>query len=323
MDINAVAQELKKEMDDAGINLATPLMMDLEIASFNDKPELPYTYQLKLMSDITLDYAGVFFPFAMVDPRRPQAADLIIRSLEKQGFLGVKMYPPLGYHPDPTSIYNQPYVNEELTKIYEYCNANQVPITTHCSKGGAYSDGLMHTKNLRKQYTNPASWENVVKDYPNLRLNLAHFGGDLLEINDNNESWAKAIIKLIKDYPNVYTDIAYHDAALNKKESVKYFSILSSLLEDDLVKDKILFGTDWSMTRHTWTESEYVQHFTKWADDEDKKAKLQQITFTNPLNFLFPNHNFPQRILNFYKANGKVVSDLPGWLIESMANLEI
>ena len=210
-----------QEMEEADeIVMATPLMMDLEIASSKEKPEISYLSQINIISDIGLQYPGKIMPFVMIDPRREDAAELTIKSFEEYGFLGLKMYPPLGYHPDPTSICNKSKVNDELSKIYSYCNEHFIPITTHCSKGGAYSSELISAEEARQLYTNPSSWKYVVDKYKNLKLNFAHFGGDLLEI-DKSKSWSSIIVQMIHDFPNVYTDLSYHDDGLQKKTKKK------------------------------------------------------------------------------------------------------
>ena len=182
-DIEKVAKALIEEMDKAGIAFAVPLMMDLETASFDDRPEFPYTFQIVLMSQLAMKRPDRMLPFVMCDPRREGAADLVIRCLEELGFLGVKMYPPLGYHPDPSTIHNEPRVNGELEKLYAYCEQNTVPITAHCSPGGAYSKDLMRGEKVRHEYTKPASWAGVLEKHPSLYLNLAHFGGDFVRID--------------------------------------------------------------------------------------------------------------------------------------------
>ena len=60
-DIHAVSEELVSEMKEAGIVMATPLMMDLEFASFNVKPETPYRYQVMLVSEIAEKRPGWAF----------------------------------------------------------------------------------------------------------------------------------------------------------------------------------------------------------------------------------------------------------------------
>jgi predicted TIM-barrel fold metal-dependent hydrolase len=314
IDVREVARHLRAEMDEAGFQLAVPLMMDLGRSSFKENPPVPFTFQIKMLSDIALEHLGVIMPFVMVDPRRGKAADTTIRSLEHLGFLGLKMYPPLGYHPDPESFYNEPQVNEELNKIYEYCERNSVPITTHCSPGGAYSSDLMRAKEVRIEFTKPWSWAGVMKKYPKLYLNLAHFGQDMIRMKEPG-SWASGIRDLIHNYPNVYTDLAYNQHALVANTNRQYFEILNHLLDKDpLLKDKVLFATDWSMTRHTWMEKEYLAPFLKNLDE----SKMNCIAFENPLNFLFPQRKFPERIARFLRASGKSVSDLPKWLLANL-----
>ncbi len=129
MDIDQVAEVMKKEMEAAGISLTIPNMMDLEVASFGIPPETPYRVQVQCLSDIARANPGLIIPFIMFDPRRENAGKLVTDALERYGFLGVKMYPPLGYHPDPDSIMNEPRDNDELRAVYQYCDKENVPIS--------------------------------------------------------------------------------------------------------------------------------------------------------------------------------------------------
>ena len=169
---------------------------------------------------------------------------------------------------------------------------------------------------LVRDFCQPSSWEGVLKKYPKLYVNFAHFGGDgdFLEI-DNPKSWSNVILKLMKEYDNVYADISYHDKALMKKTSGDYFTIIKKLLHEDLIKDRIIFGTDWLMTRHTWKEDDYMKAFMKLPN-----VMLYKITLHNPLNFLFPGKKLPLRIKNFFEAENINEEALPQWMKN---NLEI
>lgn len=309
-DIRDVTRELVSEMKEAEIVLATPLMMDLELAFFGKKPEIPYRYQVKLISDIAAAYPGTIMPFIMFDPRRIAVSELVKTALEEMGFLGVKMYPPLGYHPDPSSFFNDAEVNHELEDIYEYCETNSIPITVHCSRESAYSSELMYCQELVREFCQPSSWEAVLKKYPRLYLNFAHFGGDgdFMDI-DNPESWSNVIRRLMKEHDNIYADLSYHGIALLKKTAGDYFQLLNTLMQDSRIENRIIFGTDWLMTRHTWKEKEYVDAFRKLAP-----AVLQRIAFQNPLNFLFPGKQLPLRIKRFFEARGVTGTQLPEWM---------
>jgi predicted TIM-barrel fold metal-dependent hydrolase len=313
-DIDAVTERFVAEMAKAEIVLATPLMMDLELASFRVKPEAPYRYQVVLISEIAARHPGEIMPFIMFDPRRKGASELIKKALEEMGFLGVKVYPPLGHHPDPLSFLNEAEVNHELAEIYEYCEKESIPVTTHCSAGGAYSGDLMRCRELAQEFAHPSSWRIVLEKYPKLHLNLAHFGGneDFMRIDDP-ESWSAKILELMKKYDNVYADISYHEPALLEESAGTYFKILEKLMNTNRVKDRIIFGTDWPMTRHTWTEEDYVGAFKGFPP-----KMLQKIAFENPLNFLFPDGKLPPRIESFFRSKRIKTPTLPQWMRKNL-----
>ena len=102
-------------MKEAGIKIATPLMMDLE-ACFQEraiKPDenyVPYACypengnedtQINQISKIVDKYPWQIFPFIMFNPRRKNAVEICKKALENKGFLGIKLYPALGHFPVP------------------------------------------------------------------------------------------------------------------------------------------------------------------------------------------------------------------------------
>ena len=318
-DIEDVARALDTEMKLAGrgnaqLVLATPLMMDLEQGYLGLKPDVAYAEQIERIAAIALEYPGRLMPFVMFDPRRQAAAGLVKTALEAQGFLGVKIYPPLGYHPDPSAGYvpkgyDPDKVNAQLRELYRYCQQNQIPITTHCSRGGAYSADLVLKPQEAQRLTHPSSWAGVLRQYPGLHLNFAHFGGkddEFLE-HDNPDSWCSAILRLMERYGHVYADVSYNDGALREKTAQRYFGRLAELLGRDPIGKRILFGTDWLMTRHAWTEAEYLAPFRAALDD----SQLRRLAFENPLDFLFPGRRLPDRLKRFYAPRAK---PLPAWM---------
>ena len=96
---------------------------------------------------------------------------------------GIKVYPPLGFDPWPAA--DSPQKGHESNKekekrkkeqdkvnyLYEFCVEKGVPITAHCNDSGFMADNVPIEK-----FTEPGRWKEVVKMYPELRLNLAHFG---------------------------------------------------------------------------------------------------------------------------------------------------
>ncbi|MBD3345522.1 MAG: amidohydrolase family protein [Chitinivibrionales bacterium] len=92
-------------------------------------------------------------------------------------------------------------------------------------------------------YVHPRVWRDVLNNFPNLKLCLAHFGGDEWKRGLDSD-WITEIISLTEEFPNVYTDFSCWDLD-DWKETFK--SVLLNKQYSHL-KEKILFGTDWYMT---------------------------------------------------------------------------
>jgi len=245
--IDQVTDNYVKEMRKAGIDICVPLMMDLEQAAPNPGDiNTPYyddagDSQIELISRQVARYPWQIFPFVMFDPRRPNGDNICIEALKKMGFIGVKMYPPLGYHPSWRVMEkSDPNAAERLKKLYKYCGTHHVPITTHASTGGAYSTSM--DKDREKDawpLTEVSNWLEPIRTYK-LKINFAHFGGNYLDEKDNkrvqSSTWFREIKNLIAisqkktGFGSVYTDLSYHDMALNKKKIKRnYFAMLSKL----------------------------------------------------------------------------------------------
>lgn len=198
-----------------------------------------------------------------------------IETIGSNFFAGIKVYPPLGYDPWPEDTEER----KKVEKIYDYCCEKKIPVTTHCSDGG------FKVVDKAREFTAPQKWRNVLERYPELKINFAHFAKqqNVLKLFPRRK-WQKALLKMVSDYPNVYTDFscnAFDD---------KYYNCLSKIIDkhpdSNKLKERVLFGTDF-MINLMWTDSynEYLNIFTKtrhFSDDEKKYFCLR-----NPERFLF------------------------------------
>ncbi len=202
-------------------------------------------------------------------------------------FAGIKVYPNLGYKPlDPRL--------PSLKVLYKQCVENDIPIMTHGSPQGAFThdrpfyyeyDVAAKTEPICKQsdidysvknksakdatyyfmqeYASPYAWEQVLKEYPDLKLCIAHFGG-----SDNKPTkkeplsgwdvaidvtiarsggwdtsvWNQKIISMIQTYKNLYTDISCHNVNTLLENLPRAIQAWPDL------RKRIMFGTDWYMT---------------------------------------------------------------------------
>lgn len=193
------------------------------------------------------DYGPQVIPFATIHPDRPEAAQELRRCIEVLGFRGVKIYPSLGFAPDHPVLMQQ---------VYPLCIEHDIPVMTHCSRGGIHRKGW--NQDRINAVTKPAAYVPILRKFEALRLCLAHFGGDadwIAHLQDGYDpddpsarerNWVSVIDDMITcgDYPNLYTDVSY--TIFNFEERIP---LLRMFLTDKLMQEKVLFGSDFYMTR--------------------------------------------------------------------------
>ena len=272
LSIAEITDRLVAEMDEAGIELAVPLMMDMAYTERFGGDIKPYEEQiaetLAAVAAVHRRYGRTrLLPFVAVDPRRPGGVDLSLDQLQRGRCAGVKIYPVMGFLP----------ADERLWPLYRFCEAFRVPITTHCENGGlpGFQDDY--------HFAAPQNWEPVLAAFPTLVLNLAH--------NDHTGSaWQREIHRLMRVRPHVYTDISYDTEMWYMPGA--YFRSVRRLLRTPGLRDRVLFGTDWYMGRYLWTEASYVRWFTHgarrifWRPTAFSREELERLMVRNPRRFL-------------------------------------
>lgn len=341
-DLPVQVNDYMNTLNNLDFQICVPLMMDLEPASNQilrcNYDFYSYEEQINFISEITAQHPFQIYPFVMFDPRRNDSYELCVEALEDKGFIGIKMYPALGYSPywetnkNRTGVLTRTIEENEAKRaairqelMYKYCNNNNIPITTHQSPYGAYNVGL--TEPESRELTEIASWEEVLKQHNNLKINFAHFGGNYLlceglpEDSENYENrkkaeetskkWQTRILELIKLYPNVYTDLSYHDMALQNRTITRYFTDLLVLLNNDNYNKRILFGTDTPMISSNWSDKDYIDAFNSNINDNNQKRLIMS---ENTARFLFGDqYKIPERYIKFLEKK-KVTKPGFDWL---------
>ncbi|MBI5165253.1 MAG: amidohydrolase family protein [Magnetospirillum sp.] len=256
-------------MDMAGMGYGAPL------DDINSQHE-----ELAALSQKT---GGRVLPFVHFDPRRPNALACIRYWIEERNFKGVKIYPPLGYRPTAP----------ELDPIFAYCAENDVPVMTHCS--GATVRAKRYAADIARaaKLAAPLGYQEILDKYPNLRLCLAHFGGERAwdaymrdprgtgEFKDEpTKNWLWDIVDMLRNpaNTNLYADISYTMFHLDSN-----IATLAVLLEDQRIRDRTLFGSDFYMSKmEKLTEKEYCYGLRKNL----RPGHFDQIADTNPRAYL-------------------------------------
>jgi predicted TIM-barrel fold metal-dependent hydrolase len=147
---------------------------------------------------------------------------LVRDAIDKHGFLGVKLYPPMGFLP-LRNVQHRPakfayfiakalpnvnirkQLDEALGELYQYCTDNDVPIMAHAALSQASNASY-------EKFADPLNWDYALQQFGALRLNLAHFGrfNDALDGNyAPTLEWHFGA--LLEKYPNakLYADVSF------------------------------------------------------------------------------------------------------------------
>lgn len=251
----ATAKMLRSNGTDALQHLFDSVKKDLVTVSLQSKKadsnisiEMSpgYKSHMEALEQLVQHNPGTVFPFLAVDPRRMGILELVKQKVDKVHgpFFGIKIYPPLGYLP----------THPNLVPIFDYCIAQDLPITVHCSPGGLsnfctenvvvstippYSSTCTGDKSIF--YANPANWKPVLEKWPTLRINFAHFGGGQ-QLAEGKTEWMNTIIGFLKNpgYPNVFTDVSYFTTTGLMQEVL-------FIMQENNITDRVMFGTDFIM----------------------------------------------------------------------------
>ena len=260
------------------VDLFTPMLVDLEFG-LNDRAKTTVMQQVELQERISrLSMLGGLpgvkrarvHPFVGFDPRREVlsakcgdpigALDTIKLAVERYGFVGVKLYPPMGFRPLNNETKNDgppgqdgAAVDAVLRKLYEWCLAEDVPVTAHCN----ISNGA---REAYDEFSDPDDWKTVLEQFPGLHLNLGHFGG--MRALDEG-TWPRKIAALATEpspkteqaqNPPLTTGQSLHADVANHRNDQPEFTMYMTQLRDlfdapetGTMAGRLMYGTDWYM----------------------------------------------------------------------------
>jgi predicted TIM-barrel fold metal-dependent hydrolase len=163
------------------------------------------------------EHADVLIPFASVDPWRGRSAVQQARRLiEEHGVRGFKFHPSLqAFHPNDRFAY----------PLYEVLAEHRVPALFHSGQTGIGA-GVPGGGGIRLKYANPLALDDVAADFPDLPIIIAH----------PSFPWQDEALAVATHKPLVHIDLSGW--------SPKYFPPQLVRYANTLLKDKVLFGSD-------------------------------------------------------------------------------
>ena len=156
-------------------------------------------------------------PFGGIDPRRhADVAAEMDHLLGELGLRGIKIHPPHQLFRANAYLHGDDL--RGLATVYEKCAQYKVPVMFHT--------GTSVFNRARNKYGDPLDLDDVIVDFPDLTVIIAHGGRPL---------WMDTALFLLRRSKNVLLDIS----GVPPKNLLNFFPWL------ERVADQAMFGSDW------------------------------------------------------------------------------
>jgi len=195
------------------------------------------------VAEVAAENADVLIPFASIDPAKGKMGAREARKLVKEyGVRGFKFHPSMrGFYPNDRKAY----------VLYEAIAAAGLPALFHTGQTGAGS-GAPGGMGVRLKYSNPMYLDDVAADFPDMPIILAH----------PSFPWQDEALAVATHKPNVYIDLSGW--------SPKYFPANLIQYTNSLLKDRILFGSDYPVI----TPDRWLADFEKLQIKPEVRPKV-------------------------------------------------
>ena len=273
------------------VDLMLPSMVDYDFWLKKGKPTFTsLETQVRVMRQISILTNGRVHAFMPFDPLRQVAFDLghstgdslklVQRAIGEDGFVGVKLYPPMGFavlgnaEHDGKGFWKQPWLPDwtergdlgslldgAMRRLLDWCQTEQVPVMAHTSESNGPSPEF-------EALTDSRFWAQALNEFPKLRVSFGHFGGSTPVAA--GMARARAFAGLMDGDPThpgsrAYADAAYFVEVVSKEPDLQ--SLLRKLYEETSAKgdaalvNRFMYGTDWEMTLIEGPMKNYLRDF--------------------------------------------------------------
>jgi predicted TIM-barrel fold metal-dependent hydrolase len=187
--------------------------------------------------------ADVIIPFASIDPARgAEGVAEAKRLIDEHGVRGFKFHPSVqAFLPNDRLAY----------PLYEVIAAAGLPALFHTGQTGSGS-GQRGGGGVRLAFSNPMHLDDVAVDFPDMPIVLAH----------PSFPWQEEALAVALHKPQVYIDLSGW--------SPKYFPPILVQYANTLLKEKVLFGTDFPVL----TPERWMDDLAKISIRDEVKAGL-------------------------------------------------
>lgn len=269
-----------------------------------------------------------FDPLRQVYFRRGKEAEeplaVVREALTEHGFLGVKLYPPMGFRasnnvsPYPQDIIDEigelsSGLDEALAELWTLAKELGAPILTHTANSNGAGPEYA-------ERADPYYWLPVLREYRELPVCFAHFGrfgtvskGALTGTELPDSSWEWTIGRQLIQHPDapILVDLSYFSEILehdNKHRNAIAQAMRRFIAEFDQGVRHIAFGTDWIMLAKEREHSRYTEAVEDFLRNDCSldDAALDRVFFGNAIRKvgLVQSGKARLRLEDWYQRNG-------------------
>jgi predicted TIM-barrel fold metal-dependent hydrolase len=301
--------------------------------------------QVELMSEISVLLGGRVHGFVPFCPFREtmtldsagvgDSMRLVKQAIDNHGFIGVKLYPPMGFAPmgntgktiwkdkstlDPAAW--KPDFGERLDnamgRLFQYCQENDVPIMAHSNdSNGPY-------ESFRK-LAGSSYWKQAIEKFPGLRVNFGHFGDS--DIEDHHGAETLPFLRLMTQEPNstgrnVFADSGFFAGAMIDQGKMRDALLSLYGVDGGIMTERLMYGSDWHMILTQKNVKHFLANFIELMDRVEKASPGRNVRQTTLANAFFgenaveflglrTNRGNRTRLERFYARNSV---SRPDWL---------
>lgn len=178
------------------------------------------------VAELAAQNADIMIPFASIDPHKGRmGAREARRLIDDYGVKGFKFHPTVqGFRPNDRMAYH----------LYEVIAEAGLPMLFHSGHSG-FGSGVRGGGSLRLENSNPMHLDDVAIDFPDVPIIIAH----------PSWPWQDEALSVAMHKPNIYIDLSGW--------SPKYFPPQLVQYANSMLKDRVLFGTDFPLiTPERW-----------------------------------------------------------------------
>jgi predicted TIM-barrel fold metal-dependent hydrolase len=267
------------------VDLVVPSMVDYDwwLARGKATPT-SLSDQVDVMSQVSVLLGGRVQSFVSFCPFREAATldssgvgdamRLVKRAIEGGGFIGVKLYPPMGFapwgnagktvwqgKPSLPAAASDPEFGKRLDaamhSLFTFCVANDVPVMAHTNHSNGPYDEF-------KALAGSSYWKLALEKFPGLSVNFGHFGDT--DPEDHAGARTLPFVQLMSPTAgsagaNAFADSGYFAGTLLNQGKMR--DVLRSLYasEQRIMLERLMYGTDWTMILPQKNVERYLSDF--------------------------------------------------------------